>query len=387
MKILVNATTLVVGGGIQIGVSFLQNVTGRFERSDIVWLFLVSNEIFLHLSEDLQKDPRIIVFSNRPSHPLKGFKIRRKILEVEEEFKPDLVYSIGFPSYTRFRSKELGRYTNPWEINSEPLPWHLYSRFLDKLKLKLGIFYRQYWAAQADCIETQTQSAALGISKRIRFPRGNIFVIPNSANSVFEYLPKKNLIADINRKYRVFSIAADYPHKNLTIIPKVAHELRVKHGKEVVFFVTLANDCSMLAEIYSEANRLGVSDLIFNAGRLSLTECLEYYNKSDLVFLPTLLEVFSATYLEAMAVGVPIVTTDLDFARDNCGDAALFYSSTSYVDAASKVNEVLSDMNIRDMLIDKGRVKLSEYPTLKAKYDRLYEIFTEIVVNESEHNE
>ena len=40
------------------------------------------------------------------------------------EFKPDLVYSIGYPSYINFNNVELGRYTNPWEINSEPLPWH-----------------------------------------------------------------------------------------------------------------------------------------------------------------------------------------------------------------------------------------------------------------------
>lgn len=387
MKIMVNATTLVVGGGIQIGVSFIQNVTGQFERDDIEWLFLVSNEIFLQLSEDLQKDPRIIVFFNRPSHPLKGVKVRRKILEIEEEFDPDLVYSIGFPSYTRFRSKELGRYTNPWEINSEPLPWHLYPHFFDRLKLKLGILYRQYWAAQADYIETQTQSAAFGISKRIRFPKDNLYVIPNSANSIFESLPKKKLPSYISPKYRVFSIAAGYPHKNLTIIPKVAHELLVKYDKKVEFYVTLDSDSEILAQINFEASKLGVSNLIFNAGRLSLSECLEYYNKSDLVFLPTLLEVFSATYLEAMAVGVPIVTTDLDFARDNCGDAALFYSSISHEDAASKINSVLSDVSIREMLVDKGRVKLSEYPTLKAKYDRLYEIFTEIVAGESENNE
>lgn len=35
--------------------------------------------------------------------------------------------------------------------------------------------------------------------------------------------------------------------------------------------------------------------------------------------MPTVLEVFSATYPEAMAL--PIVTSDLDFARDICDNA------------------------------------------------------------------
>ncbi len=43
-----------------------------------------------------------------------------------------------------------------------------------------------------------------------------------------------------------------------------------------------------------------------------------------MVFIPTLLEVFSATYLEAMLMKKPIIASDLEFSRDICGESAYF---------------------------------------------------------------
>ena len=43
------------------------------------------------------------------------------------------------------------------------------------------------------------------------------------------------------------------------------------------------------------------------------------------MILPTLLESFSATYIEAMFHGKTILTSDLDFARDVCGEAAFYF--------------------------------------------------------------
>ena len=93
-----------------------------------------------------------------------------------------MVYSIGFPSYVRFKSIELGRYTNPWEFYDD-LPWFLLS-FSQKLKVFRSA-YRLYWAKRAEFIETQTETAKSAISKKMQFDKSKIFVIPNSINQVF----------------------------------------------------------------------------------------------------------------------------------------------------------------------------------------------------------
>ena len=69
----------------------------------------------------------------------------------------------------------------------------------------------------------------------------------------------------------------------------------------------------------------GLTDRILNLGPVDLEDLPNVYRASDALFLPTLLESFSGTYLEAMHYGLPILTTDLDFARNICRDAALYF--------------------------------------------------------------
>jgi glycosyltransferase involved in cell wall biosynthesis len=374
MKILVNASTLVVGGGIQIGVSFIQKA---LEESRFEWRFLVSQEIYLAFSSQIQSDERIVCI---PISPAKlGSKSKKQILKIEEAWKPDIVYSIGFPSYIRFKQPEIGRYTNPWEINNKPLPWNLYPRWIERIKIKMGIWYRQYWARNAEFIETQTEAARLGISRRVRFPLTKIKVIPNSPNKIFLDAGKYKRESNKNDVSRIFCLAAPYPHKNLKIIPQVARILKDKFGSTPLFILTIPETNEQWMNIKREALRLGVETQIENLGKICLEQCLAFYNKSDIVFLPTLMEIFSATYLEAMAMGVPIVTTDLDFAHDNCGDAALYCSPNDASDAAKKIYTLLSDETLKNDLINKGMLKLQSYPENNKKYKLLFEWFEEII--------
>src|SRR5690606_34568379 len=109
-------------------------------------------------------------------------------------------------------------------------------------------------------------------------------------------------------------------------IPSVAKVLK-DNGYRVKFIVTAPDNSDVWSSISINATRIGVDDSIENVGVLGLNECLHYYKESDIVFLPTLLEVFSATYLEAMAMGKPIVTTDFEFSRAICGAAALYFEA------------------------------------------------------------
>ena len=63
------------------------------------------------------------------------------------------------------------------------------------------------------------------------------------------------------------------------------------------------------------------------------------YKQVDGMIMPTLLESFSATYIDSMALGVPIFTSDRDFARDVCGDAAWYFDPLN----AESIFEVISN--------------------------------------------
>jgi glycosyltransferase involved in cell wall biosynthesis len=130
-------------------------------------------------------------------------------------------------------------------------------------------------------------------------------------------------------KLKLFCPARYYPHKNLEILPelfsKFADEL-----KNVSVFITLTPDQHPNAKkLLSKIASLGLEKNIINLGLIPYEHIGGYYRNADALFMPSLLESFSTTYVEAMAAALPILTSDLDFARSACGDAADYFDPFS----------------------------------------------------------
>lgn len=374
-RILVNGSTLLVGGGIQVGVTFIEYAF-NFYRDDFEFLFIVAKPLYENLPPKIQLESNVISFKVSPSSLLGGKTTRREIKRLEKEFKPDIIYSIGFPSYIMFKAPEIGRYTNPWEINSPPLPWHTIENS-KKAKIFLGIQYRLLWARNAEYFETQTEAAKAGIIRKLSVAPGKVMVIPNSPNPIFVNDERFSVFTKLT-KIKIFCLSAAYKHKNLEIIPFVAAHLRVKFNIEAEFILTIPSVSPIAKSVQEKAKELNVSDMICNIGRINLETCLEWYKKSNLVFLPSLLEVFSATYVEAFAMKRPIVTTDLDFARDVCGDAAVYFESGSSEDAAKKIAELCQYSELQLEMVKRGSERLASFPNPFEKHKITFNWLNEI---------
>ena len=57
---------------------------------------------------------------------------------------------------------------------------------------------------------------------------------------------------------------------------------------------------------------------LHNVGRLSPDDCLERYRRVDGLFFPSTAESYGLPLVEAMALGIPVVCSDLPFARWLC---------------------------------------------------------------------
>jgi len=376
-KVLVNATTLVIGGGIQIGISFIEHASRR-DITDIDFVFAVSRALYDNLSAELKRDLRVKVFAVPPARIIRGHKSRSLLKSLEREFQPHIVYTLGFPSYTRFRNVEVGRYTNPWEICPTPLAYSTLSLNQRVIRF-LMTQYRLLWAHRGQFLETQTEAAKSGIMARLSVAGDRIKVIPNAPNPRFLSDKQVGLPENRTGKSRIFCLSADYTHKNLPIIPAVAERLKNVHRyRDCIFILTIPEGGHVYREVQRLSRKLGVVDMVQNVGPLRMEECIALYRDADIVFLPTLLEVFSATYIEAMAMSKPIVTTDLDFARDVCGDAALYYSPTSPSAAAQAIVALLRDTDLQAELIKRGGRRLNAFPDAEEKHRMVIDWLREI---------
>jgi hypothetical protein len=381
ISVLVNMSTLVVGGGVQIGVSFFE-FTSNFKNNDIDFHFLLSKSIFDNLSKKQLHNSNYILIEESPAKILKGWKSRRAILEIEKNINPDLVYSLGFPSYIRFNNIEIGRYTNPWEIYPTKSVWRLLPVH-ERLFVWLRAKYRIQWAKNAAYYETQTIPAKVAMSKLLGLTDRRIKVIPNSCNPIFLSHRSISIEKKSSNKKVIFCLSAAYRHKNLEIIPYVAKHLKtIAPDLSIKFILTLPLNSNLWREIEAKAQEFQVIENLENIGPLKLQDCIAQYRDSNAVFLPTMLEVFSATYLEAMAMHRPIITSDLSFAHACCGKAALYFDPKSSLAAAESIHSVIKDSTISDKLVKNGIQQLKFFPDSLHKHKLIIGWLREIADSE-----
>lgn len=81
------------------------------------------------------------------------------------------------------------------------------------------------------------------------------------------------------------------------------------------------------------------------------------YNSARVVFYPSLYEGFGLPVLEAMASGVPVVTSGIPALKEIAGEAAFFVDPTDIMDMRKGLKRVFEDKDIRKGLIEKGLVR------------------------------
>ena len=106
---------------------------------------------------------------------------------------------------------------------------------------------------------------------------------------------------------RATTFTSPKPHKRSEFLADVARELRRRNfPRPVQFVVTLREDHPTTQALIKRSEKLGLGDRIVNLGPQPVTAGPDLYRGCHISFVPTVLEVFTATYPESMAMGLPI---------------------------------------------------------------------------------
>lgn len=92
------------------------------------------------------------------------------------------------------------------------------------------------------------------------------------------------------------------------------------------------------------------------------------------MFLPTLLECFSASYAEAMVMKKPILTSDLGFAHTVCKDAAVYFDPDDANDVAEKIIGLINSPEKQAELISKGTAQLGQFGSAEHRAIKILEL-------------
>ena len=351
-KITLNFSNIKTGGAKQVALSFLVEL----KKKDIdKFNILVTKEVNDELASINFKFINKLKIYNSSIFNFINFSLIPEIKNAE------IVFTLFGPFYAFARAKTLTGFAQPWIL----YPNNLVNKdwgFLKKLMLRLKYNTQLLFFKRDSALVVESDVAKNILIKKLNFKSVN--VVNNSINTLF--LSQIPSVKEVQKEFKIGVIGRNYPHKNLKILPRILDILNVKFESKVAFYVTLTN------EEFKSMNS-SFQKKIINYGSLKVSECPKFYDEMDLIFFPSLLEVFSATPLESLYMKKPLVCSDLSFNKGFLEDFVFYAKPNDVIDSAKVLIEVLELLKSNDQsLINKLNlgseyVKNNFQPSYRAK--------------------
>ena len=368
MNILINCSNLKLGGGLQVADSICRDLI-RFPQLHFV---VVLSKALSSLNEI--KSDRIEIFNYSLSNNSKVLLTGRDqfLDQLVLDKSIDVVLSIFGPISWKPRCPHLCGFARAQLVLSES-PYYARMGWKNRLRCNLqnkivSYFFRRGVTAFF------TENSYISAKWQQLSKKTKVYTVTNYYNQVYDQPESwKSFELPHFDGFTFLCVTANYPHKNLEIAISISKIFKSKYPDFKFRFVfTIRED-----EYPTLPSELRGYFLFL--GKKEIQQCPALYQQADIMFQPTLLECFTATYPEAMKMEVPIVTTDLDFARGLCGDVAAYYSPLDAEQAASLLYKVSTDQKLRANLVENGKKQLLKYDTYQQRTEKLINIATSLV--------
>lgn len=182
--------------------------------------------------------------------------------------------------------------------------------------------------------------------------------------------------ADWHLKDYILYVGSLEPRKNIGTLLEAYELLRISNPEIKTKLVLIGGESPLFAEVRLKVKRFK-EDVLFK-GFVNDYVLRDFYRNASLFVYPSLYEGFGLPPLEAMASGVPVVTTMTSSIPEVVGDAALMVSPYDVKQLAETMGRVLADPEIRRQLIAKGERQVQKFNWYRVARNTLavyYEVY------------
>ena len=364
MVFLINASNIKAGGGIQVAQSICGQLGIFTKHNFIVVLSKMIDDSHINFASNS------IVFkydiSNSFHTIIKGRDFFLDNLVIK--YNVVAVLTIFGPSRWRPKVPHLCGFARAQLVLKD-------SPYYKRLTLKEVFIYKLWtwlFKKSSDTFYTENEYISRLLPELVG-PKAKVFTVTNYYNQVYDHLEmcKRSVWLPVFDGVTLLSVSSHYPHKNFEIAIEVSKYLQCFYPDFNFRFVLTFNENEMHVPEDVKKHFLFI-------GKVDVSECPFLYEQADIMFMPTLMECFTATYPEAMRMAVPIVTTDLEFAHGLCGDSACYYSAVDSSAAAEAIYKVATDSEFSRRLVENGKRQLAKYDDYEQRAKKLVKILEDI---------
>lgn len=236
----------------------------------------------------------------------------------------------------------------------------------------------------------------------LQVPPGNIVEIPNAVNlKRFDLLSNK---LEARKRYNIsydttllVTVGRCHRKKGYDLIPGIADSLRKKYSN--FKWLLVGNGLEKLRDEIKQKelsdyiilkDQIGMHNVIDKNGEIKIPkdELIRLLKCSDIFVFPTRLEGFPMVLIEAMAAGLPVVTTNSPGVREVVihNKTALLSEIDDVDSMTSNIIKLIKNNNLRKKLIRESRKELPKYD-LSNIANQYLELYTQLVQRKSDRHE
>lgn len=173
---------------------------------------------------------------------------------------------------------------------------------------------------------------------------------------------------------QIFCAARLAPEKGIEFLVQ-ALALLIAKNRDV--HLRLAGDGPSRAALEDTARKLGVADRVSFLGNLSEQDVAQELSSSDLFVLPSLAEGVPVSIMEAMAIGVPVIATNIAGTSElvESGKTGFLVRPTDFQAIADAVVTMMDDHDFRRRAAELGRAKVADEFDVTKEVGKLNEYF------------
>lgn len=301
------------------------------------------------------------------------------LIRNSEDNKYDIIHDNQTLAYGVLKIQELGYPVVETIHHPVTIDRDLAIKSATSLKDKLGL---KRWfsfinmqikvARRLSHIITVSQTASRHIADTFGISEDKLRVIYNGIDTdIFSPSPKVNRLE--NRLLVV--ISRDTAVKGLRYMLEALAVLRQKHNLELIV-VAKGTDNSTTQKLISN---LGIRDYVKFIDEIDTAELINQYRLASVVVIPSIYEGFGLPAAEAMACGVPVVSTTAGALPEVVGDAGILVPSADTKALAEAISALVVSPNKRKHLSEMGRKRIVQMFNWRNTAQRTADVYAEAI--------
>ena len=155
-----------------------------------------------------------------------------------------------------------------------------------------------------------------------------------------------------------------YPHKNIEKLIeaiKILNQPLITNHQSLITLVVVCARNVFSERLKKIITQSGAESFVKMAGYVPDDELAVLFWEAEAFVFPTLSEGFGLPGLEAMALGCPVICSDIPVLREVYQEAALYFDPVNPADIAEKIKLFLSDKTLQEKLKNLGSELAGKY--------------------------